>query len=91
MSAFSQGFVGCADCALGYRVYGRWPSWNLAVVSLAVNESLSDSRPENDDVTASGYSTRSISRAALRPQAPITPPPGWLAAPQRYSPPIGVR
>ena len=27
--------------------------------------------------------SRSISRAALRPQAPITPPPGWLAAPHR--------
>ena len=26
-----------------------------------------------------------ISRAALRPGAPMTPPPGWAAAPQRYS------
>jgi len=27
--------------------------------------------------------SRSISRAALYPHAPITPPPGWAAAPQR--------
>lgn len=27
--------------------------------------------------------SRKISSAPLRPQAPITPPPGWLAAPTR--------
>jgi hypothetical protein len=32
-----------------------------------------------------------ISRAALRPGVPMTPPPGWAAAPHRYRPPIGVR
>ena len=35
--------------------------------------------------------SRRISSAALRPQTPITPPPGWLAAPQRYSPWMGER
>ena len=29
------------------------------------------------------YPSRSISVAALRPQAPITPPPGWAALPHR--------
>lgn len=29
------------------------------------------------------YKSRSISAAAFLPQAPSTPPPGWLAAPQR--------
>jgi hypothetical protein len=32
-----------------------------------------------------------ISRAALRPGVPITPPPGWAAAPHRYRPRSGVR
>ena len=32
-----------------------------------------------------------ISRAALRPGVPITPPPGCVAAPHRYRPPSGVR
>ena len=31
------------------------------------------------------------SRAAFRPFAPVTPPPGCVPAPQRYSPRIGVR
>src|SRR3990170_1001976 len=35
--------------------------------------------------------SRRISVAAFLPQAPITPPPGWLAAPHRYSPGTGVR
>lgn len=35
--------------------------------------------------------SRRISCAAFRPQIPITPPPGWLAAPHRYSPGMGVR
>ena len=30
-----------------------------------------------------GRRSRRISPAALRPQAPITPPPGWVPAPQR--------
>ena len=30
--------------------------------------------------------SRSISRAALRPGSPVTPPPGWAPAPHRYSP-----
>jgi uncharacterized membrane protein YeaQ/YmgE (transglycosylase-associated protein family) len=36
------------------------------------------------------YRPRRISSAALRPAAPMTPPPGWLAAPHRYSPRMGV-
>src|SRR5579871_1352826 len=32
-----------------------------------------------------------ISRAALRPAVPMTPPPGWQPAPHRYSPGSGVR
>ena len=35
--------------------------------------------------------SRSTSRAQLRPFAPVTPPPGWVPAPQRYSPRTGVR
>jgi hypothetical protein len=35
--------------------------------------------------------SRSISVAAFRPQAPITPPPGWAALPQIYKPRTGVR
>ena len=35
--------------------------------------------------------SRRISRAALYPHAPITPPPGWVAAPHMYSPRTGVR
>ncbi len=35
--------------------------------------------------------SRKISIAAFLPQAPMTPPPGWLAAPQRYKPRMGVR
>lgn len=32
-----------------------------------------------------------ISRAAFRPAAAMTPPPGWAAEPQRYRPRMGVR
>jgi len=39
----------------------------------------------------SGYPSRSISVAAFLPHAPITPPPGWAALPQRYRPSMGVR
>ena len=35
--------------------------------------------------------SRKISRAALCPGAPVTPPPGWLPAPHKYSPGIGPR
>ena len=35
--------------------------------------------------------SRSTSRAAFRPFAPVTPPPGCVPAPHRYSPRIGVR
>src|SRR5579863_2022090 len=36
------------------------------------------------------YLPRSITRAAFNPAAPITPPPGWAAAPHRYNPRTGV-
>src|ERR1700685_4120025 len=35
--------------------------------------------------------SRSISRAALWPGAPVTPPPGWVEAPHMYKPGIGAR
>ncbi len=35
--------------------------------------------------------SRSTSRAALCPGAPVTPPPGWVPAPQVYRPGIGPR
>jgi hypothetical protein len=35
--------------------------------------------------------SRKTSRAALCPGAPVTPPPGWVPAPQVYSPGIGPR
>lgn len=37
------------------------------------------------------YESFSISRAALKPGAPITPPPGCAPEPHRYSPLTGVR
>ncbi len=37
------------------------------------------------------FSAFITSRAALRPEAPNTPPPGWVLAPVRYRPGIGVR
>jgi hypothetical protein len=37
---------------------------------------------ENDDFSFD-HKSRKISSAAFFPQAPRTPPPGWLAAPQR--------
>src|SRR5881296_4508904 len=44
--------------------------------------------------TVQGRSPGKSSRAtiaALRPGAPVTPPPGWALLPQRYSPRTGVR
>ncbi len=35
--------------------------------------------------------SRRISRAALRPAAPLTPPPGCAPAPHKYRPSIGIR
>jgi len=35
--------------------------------------------------------SRIISRAALWPGAPLTPPPGWVEAPHMYKPGIGER
>ena len=42
---------------------------------------------------AGGYRNRRriISRAALKPGAPVTPPPGWVEAPHMYKPGIGER
>src|SRR5207302_448197 len=34
---------------------------------------------------------RRISRAALWPGAPVTPPPGWAPEPNRYNPRTGER
>lgn len=42
-------------------------------------------------IPAFGHLSLIISRAALRPHAPITPPPGCVAAPHIYSPFTGVR
>ena len=43
----------------------------------------------DDDGVVGGHC--SISRAALCPGAPVRSPPGWLPAPHRYSPGMGVR
>ncbi len=46
-----------------------------------------------DSVAACGsyLPSLSIARAALRPGAPMMPPPGWAPEPQRYRFRIGVR
>jgi len=36
------------------------------------------------------FRSSKTTEAALRPGAPITPPPGWAPLPQRYSPFTGV-
>ena len=45
----------------------------------------------HDGAASQAAPSRSISLAALRPQAPITPPPGWLALPHRNRFCTGVR
>ena len=47
--------------------------------------------PHHDHAASQAAPSRSISLAALRPQAPITPPPGWLALPHRNRFCTGVR
>ena len=37
------------------------------------------------------FSRLRMARAALRPAAPLTPPPGWAPAPHKYNPSSGMR
>ncbi len=50
-----------------------------------------DSRLTTHDSRLTTHRSFKISRAALYPHAPITPPPGWVAAPHMYRSFIGVR
>ena len=71
-------FEGQADFPLARRGYSR--------VLVAHDKLLSSQRIKfagpGVRVCSTFYPSRRISRAAFRPQAPITPPPGWAALPQ---------
>jgi hypothetical protein len=61
--------------------------------ALIVKKNLRVTRMADRNVcpTCGTYMSRRISAAAFLPQMPITPPPGWLAAPHKYRPRIGER
>jgi hypothetical protein len=46
---------------------------------------------DHDRIVVAHDRLRRIARAALRPGLPVRSPPGWLPAPHRYRPSIGVR
>ena len=46
---------------------------------------------ERTQLSVDSQPSRSTSRAALRPLAPVTPPPGWVPDPHRKKPATGVR
>lgn len=67
------------------RIENAWLNWTIAlgifvVLFLIVIWALTVMNKKPD---ASAQMSRRISCAAFLPQAPITPPPGWLAAPHR--------
>ena len=52
-------------------------------LALSVPSHVRSSSIERQDYDNRCFASRSTSRAALRPLAPVTPPPGWVPAPHR--------
>ena len=79
--------------AAGEAPRRRWVRWPLAawiLLGFVLQLGFAHRFLHGGWVAETPYRPR-ISRAALRPAAPITPPPGWAAAPHRYRPRTGVR
>ena len=67
------------------RVENAWLNWTIAlgIIVLLFFVTLWAMTVMSKKTVARDQMSRRISCAAFLPQAPMTPPPGWLAAPQR--------
>jgi len=67
------------------RVENAWLNWTIAlgIVVVLFFVTLWAMTLMNKKTVARDQMSRRISCAAFLPQAPMTPPPGWLAAPHR--------
>ena len=74
---------GCAHAVVPDSLYRLQAS-----VGTAARLNIGDLRPEIEPISAGASQARAsrsrmISKAALRPGRPVTPPPGWAPAPHR--------
>ncbi len=74
---------------VGPTIRSGFDAFGAAVIPMG--KAISDESLAGSDHARSPEKSSRTTIAALRPGAPVTPPPGCALLPQRYSPRTGVR